>query len=96
MTDFLEATSLPVNVPIHRTREASQPSTPMREEFERCANQLPQSLACKLLLAGGEDTEGEGWVSDGEDWGSERGRRMSRKKKKRTSQNLDLIFAMEI
>ena len=49
MTDFMAATSLPVNVPIHRYREASRPSTPMREEFERCARQLPYSLASKLL-----------------------------------------------
>merc|ERR1711915_108634 len=49
VTDFLEATSLPVNVPLHRSKEASQPSTPMREEFERCANELPHSLASKLI-----------------------------------------------
>eukprot|EP00092_Neocalanus_flemingeri_P065820 GFUD01080100.1.p1 GENE.GFUD01080100.1~~GFUD01080100.1.p1 ORF type:complete len:165 (-),score=56.29 GFUD01080100.1:38-484(-) len=49
ITDFLEATSLPVNVPIHRSREASQPSTPMREEFDWCAKQLPFSLASKLF-----------------------------------------------
>ena len=48
-TDFLEATSLPVNVPLHRDREASRPSTPMREEFYRCNKQLPYSLASKLL-----------------------------------------------
>ena len=49
VTDFLEATSLPVNVPIHRSREASRPSTPMREEFDRCTKQLPFSLASKLF-----------------------------------------------
>ena len=51
MTDFMTATSLPVNVPIHRCREASRTSTPMREEYERCARQLPYSLASKLLYA---------------------------------------------
>ena len=49
MTDFIEATSLPVNVPIHRSKEASRPSTPMREEFDRCNKQLPYSLASKLI-----------------------------------------------
>merc|ERR1719154_942951 len=49
VTDFLSATSLPVNVPIHKYREASQPSTPMREEFDRCPKQLSASLATKLL-----------------------------------------------
>ena len=49
VTDFLEATSLPVNVPLHRSKEAAQPSTPMREEFERCANELSHSLASKLI-----------------------------------------------
>ena len=47
--NFLEATSLPVNVPLHKSKEASQPSTPMREEYDRCAKQLPHSLATKLL-----------------------------------------------
>ena len=49
VTDFLEATSLPVNVPIHRSREAAKPPTPMREEFDRCAKQLRFSLASKLF-----------------------------------------------
>merc|ERR1712142_856336 len=42
--NFLEATSLPVNVPIHKEREAARPPTPMREE-------LPVSLASKLFSA---------------------------------------------
>ena len=49
VTDFLEATSLPVNVPIHKSREAIMPSTPMKEEFDRCTKQLTFSLACKLF-----------------------------------------------
>ena len=49
VTDFLEATSLPVNVPIHKDREAMQPNTPMREEFDRCTKRLTFSLACKLF-----------------------------------------------
>ena len=49
VTDFLEATSLPVNVPIHRSREAAKPPTPMREEFDRCSKQLRFSLASKLF-----------------------------------------------
>merc|ERR1739838_262268 len=75
VTDFLEATSLPVNVPIHRSREASRPSTPMREEYDRCGKQLPFSLASKLLysppqpcLVGEEREEEE--KSKGECWES--------------------------
>ena len=49
MTDFLEATSLPVNVPIHRSREAVSPSHSMKEEYDRCTKQLPDSLATKLF-----------------------------------------------
>ena len=51
VTDFLEATSLPVNVPIHRSREAASPSHSMKEEYDRCTKhkQLPGSLATKLF-----------------------------------------------
>ena len=49
VTDFLEATSLPVNVPIHRSREAVSPSHSMKEEYDRCTKQLPDSLATKLF-----------------------------------------------
>ena len=56
-TDFLLATSLPVNVPIHRSREAIKPNTPMREEFDRCTRQLTFSLACKLFCFENEEDE---------------------------------------
>eukprot|EP00091_Calanus_sinicus_P007191 TRINITY_DN18117_c0_g1_i1.p1 TRINITY_DN18117_c0_g1~~TRINITY_DN18117_c0_g1_i1.p1 ORF type:complete len:105 (-),score=39.17 TRINITY_DN18117_c0_g1_i1:69-383(-) len=49
VTDFLLAISLPVNVPIHRSREAIMPNTPMREEFDRCTKKLTIPLACKLF-----------------------------------------------
>ena len=51
VTDFLTATSLPVNVPPHRTREAAVPPTPMKEEFGRCFKQIRFSLATKLFPA---------------------------------------------
>ena len=58
VTDFLEATSLPVNVPIHKSREAIMPGTPMKEEFDRCTKKLTFSLACKLFsFKMEEDTE---------------------------------------
>ena len=57
VTDFLLATSLPVNVPIHRSREAIKPNTPMREEFDRCTRQLTFSLACKLFCFDNEEDE---------------------------------------
>ena len=57
VTDFLLATSLPVNVPIHRSREAIKPNTPMREEFDRCTRQLTFSLACKLFCFENEEDE---------------------------------------
>ena len=57
MTDFLLATSLPVNVPIHRSREAIMPNTPMREEFDRCTKKLNFSLACKLFSFKNEEDE---------------------------------------
>ena len=57
MTDFLLATSLPVNVPIHRSREAIKPNTPMREEFDRCTRQLTFTLACKLFCCENEEDE---------------------------------------
>merc|ERR1712192_203886 len=50
ITDFLEATSLPVNAPIHRSREASCPGTPMRTELSRCEKDLPVRLARRLSL----------------------------------------------
>jgi hypothetical protein len=50
VTDFLEATSLPVNVPIHRSREAASPGTPMRTELSRCEKELPPRLARRLSL----------------------------------------------
>merc|ERR1711994_217999 len=49
-TDFLEATSLPVNVPIHRHLEAISPGTPMRWELSRCEKELPPRLAKNLCL----------------------------------------------
>ena len=57
VTDFLLATSLPVNVPIHRSREAIIPNTPMREEFDRCTKKLKFSLACKLFSFNYEEDE---------------------------------------
>ena len=57
MTDFLMATSLPVNVPIHRSKEAIMPNTPMREEFDRCTKKLNFSLACKLFSFKTEEDE---------------------------------------
>ena len=57
VTDFLEATSLPVNVPIHKDREAIQPNTPMREEFDRCTKQLTFALACKLFSFNDEEDD---------------------------------------
>merc|ERR1712110_844476 len=50
ITDFLEATSLPVNVPIHRDLEAVSPGTPMRTELSRCEKELPARLARRLSL----------------------------------------------
>ena len=58
MTDFLEATSLPVNVPIHRSREAVSPSHSMKEEYDRCTKQLPDSLATKLFHSPPQPCEG--------------------------------------
>ena len=63
-TNFLEATSLPVNVPIHKSREASRPPTPMREQFDRCTNQLPFSLASKLFSAPTREGQVEGYEVD--------------------------------
>merc|ERR1711892_92917 len=61
-TNFLLAPSLPVNVPIHRSREASRPATPMREEFDRCSKQLPFSLASKLFSASSTADQGQEYL----------------------------------
>merc|ERR1712098_331504 len=50
MTDFMEATSLPVNVPLHRAVEAVRPGTPMRQELSRCEKELPPRLARRLSI----------------------------------------------
>ena len=100
ITDFLEATSLPVNVPIHRSREASRPSTPMREEYDRCPRQLPLSLANKLYnpppLPCEESAEEDLGSEEEEEW---RRRFRGRSKKRRKSNpetKSDLMFIMEI
>merc|ERR1712198_628121 len=49
ITDFLCATSLPVNVPLHRSLEAAKPPTPMRQEFVRCNKNIRATLAIKLF-----------------------------------------------
>ena len=109
VTDFLEATSVPVNIPIHRSREASRPSTPMREEFDRCTKQLPFSLASKLFHCPpepglvGEEIVDEG-ESEGESWGSEEEEnmmrrcrsRIKRRRKSKIAEYSDLMFLMEI
>eukprot|EP00092_Neocalanus_flemingeri_P077972 GFUD01096905.1.p1 GENE.GFUD01096905.1~~GFUD01096905.1.p1 ORF type:complete len:176 (-),score=55.42 GFUD01096905.1:109-588(-) len=107
ITDFLEATSLPVNVPIHRSREASQPSTPMREEFDRCAKQLPFSLASKLLYSPPQPClvgEGREEESEGECWRSEEEEQIRRKwkikstkrRKSKVPENSDMMFLIEM
>ena len=58
MTDFLAATSLPVNVPLHRYKEASHPNTPMREQFDRCGKIIKFNLACKLFSFQPEEKDG--------------------------------------
>ena len=93
VTDFLSATSLPVNVPIHRSLEAEKPNTPMREEFDRCIRQLPFSLASKLFSVPSlsEEEEDRQWEEDVAD---RRGSIDSTKKKKIS--NNELVFKMEI
>merc|ERR1719154_77061 len=108
VTDFLSATSLPVNVPIHKYREASQPSTPMREEFDRCPKQLSASLATKLLHytpqpcvpmeEEDEEEEGGSWQSKEEEdiltrWKSGS---MSRRRKSKVHTDPDLMFTFEM
>ena len=104
MTDFMAATSLPVNVPIHRCKEASRPSTPMREEFERCARQLPYSLANKLLSTPSYkflEYLGEEWTKKSRDVERVDGDedKVQRKKSEDESkawENEDLMFKIEI
>ena len=108
MTDFLEATSLPVNVPIHRSREASRPSTPMREEYDRCTKQLPFSLARKLISAPSiedqaeEENELSRWVEDTQDRVEDRQDRVEKRTrrisvKENKNDNLDdLMFQIDL
>ena len=101
MTDFMAATSLPVNVPIHRCREASRPSTPMREEFERCARQLPYSLASKLLSTPSYKFLGEEYTKSHRcvDTALEDKNTVERKKSEEETEawgNEDLMFKIEM
>ena len=57
MIDFLAATSVPENVPLHRDKEAIRPNTPMREQFDRCSKIIRFSLACKLFSFEPEEKE---------------------------------------
>ena len=100
VTDFLEATSLPVNVPIHRSREASRPSNSMQEEYDRCDKQIPLSLHTKLFSSSPQpcDMRGER-REEAEEECEEEERRKCRNKKKmqmKTEQESDLMFLMEI
>ena len=97
VTDFLEATSLPVNVPIHRSREAASPSHSMKEEYDRCTKQLPGSLATKLFHSPPQVT----WEAEEEEEeeGEERERRKLRSKrklKKNMNQQPELMFLLEM
>ena len=100
MTDFIEATSLPVNVPIHRSKEASRPSTPMREEFDRCNKQLPYSLASKLISTPSYkflEFLGEEWEKKGRKIERrEEGRRIKEERKGENWGQYDLMFKMEL
>ena len=95
LTNFLEATSLPVNVPIHRSREASRPSTPMREEFYRSDKQLPLSLANKLLASPGfeDKVEKENMFKREVEGGVEKGVRTN---PVRNDNLTDLIFTIDL
>ena len=95
LTNFLEATSLPVNVPIHRSREASRPSTPMREEFYRSDKQLPLSLANKLLASPGlaDKVEKENMFEREVEGGVEK---RVRKNPVRNDNLTDLIFTIDL
>ena len=100
MTDFLEATSLPANVPIHRFREAASPSHSMREEYDRCTKQLPGSLATKLFHSPPQAWEVT-WEAEEEEEeeGEERERRKMRSKrklKKNMNQQPELMFLLEM
>ena len=98
VTDFLEATSLPVNVPIHRSREAASPSNSMKEEYDRCTKELQGSLATKLLHSPAQSWE-VSWDTDSyEEEGEEerRKRRSKRKIKKNMNQLPELMFLMEM
>merc|ERR1712038_74326 len=48
ITDFWSATSLPVNVPLHRSIEAAEPPNSMRAEYGKCLN-VREALALKLF-----------------------------------------------
>ena len=50
VTDFLEATSLPVNVPIHRWRQADSPGSPALVTLASWQKELPPCLARRLSL----------------------------------------------
>ena len=99
VTDFLEATSLPVNVPIHRSREAASPSNSMKEEYDRCTKQLPGSLATKLLHSPAQPWELSWDADSNEEEGEEEERRKMRSKrkiKKNINQQPELMFFMEM
>ena len=100
MTDFLEATSLPVNVPIHRSREAASPSHSMKEEYDRCTKQLPGSLATKLFHSPPQAWEVT-WEAEEEEEGEEEERerrkmRSKRKIKKNMNQQPECMFLLEM
>ena len=93
-TNFLEATSLPVNVPIHKSREASRPPTTMREQFDRCIKQLPFSLASKLFSAPSGEDNVEGYEVD-----MVKGGQMTMKvtETEKRSENMDdLMFKLDL
>eukprot|EP00092_Neocalanus_flemingeri_P059469 GFUD01071087.1.p2 GENE.GFUD01071087.1~~GFUD01071087.1.p2 ORF type:complete len:147 (-),score=43.64 GFUD01071087.1:57-497(-) len=96
--DFQEATSLPMNVPIHRLREASRPSTPMREEFDRCTKQLPFSLASKLfsVTSLSDRMEEEEEFSRGIGEMAEKRNRKTQVREKKNENLDDLMFQIDL